>query len=136
MFDRVQDGMTALMSACDSGQLNTIRLLVSRGANVNARTRVSFACLRRSSLCTHELASSSWSTQTGITPLHWAARGVHKMHPSVVSFLVEQPGIDFNAKHTVRGVLNPALQRTTRYLHYITLKQPSAITACSLMVAA
>lgn len=53
--------------------------------------------------------------QTGITPLHWAARGALPMHPSIVSLLVDQPGIDFNAKHTVRrhSALDPALPGMT-----------------------
>ena len=52
------------------------------------------------------------------------------MHPSIVSFLVEQPGIDFNAKHTVRDVIDPALQGATPCLICIALAQATTRIDC------
>jgi ankyrin repeat protein len=90
--------------ACDNGHADIARLLVARGANVNARTVTNFTCLflacdkghtEIARLLIERGANVNARTNSGTTPLHLSFR----IHTEIVRLLLER-GADPRARDT------------------------------------
>lgn len=96
-------GYTPLHLAAERGYNDIVELLLSKGANVNAKDNITMTPLHRAAIEGHystvELllskgANINAKTRSGYTPLHFAAKNVHKV---VVEMLLTK-GADVNAK--------------------------------------
>jgi hypothetical protein len=100
-----EDGWTCLMTAALHGHLDICRLLIDKGAQVNAKDRNGCTPLHWAAerghieivrlLCDHGADVDARNHQDGSRPLHYAAR---KGRISIVKELIEVKNAEINAR--------------------------------------
>ncbi|KOB76359.1 Kinase D-interacting substrate [Operophtera brumata] len=100
--DRDENGTTALMCACDNGRMDSVRLLLTSGADATTADADGWTPLAFAARCGHlaiikELLDAGAKVDSrdcgGWTPLMWAS---YKGHEDVVALLLEK-GADVHA---------------------------------------
>ena len=56
-----RDGMTALMAACEKGDIECARLLVEKGADVNAKAESAASCVSGDAVAFDPDSASCWA---------------------------------------------------------------------------
>jgi len=104
---------TPLMSAAESGDINTVKNLIDKGADVNVRDEYQYTPLHKASeggytetvkLLIDKGADVNAKGRWNLTPLHYAVR---EGHADIAVFLVDK-GADVNAKEEFFWLRSPS----------------------------
>ena len=128
------DGMTCLMMAAANGHLAICRLLIDKGAQVEAKDSIGWTPLHLAALrghveivrllCDHGADVEARTIYGGWRPLHWAAINGHI---SVVKELIEERNAEINARddlgrtalRVARDGINPDVRRNPDIAAYL-----------------